>query len=185
MGRRSAGHSFMPGKWVFPGGRIDRKDFGVVCASELAPGVAAALEADLTPRRARALAVAAVRETFGETGLRLGRKGLLSSNLAWQAFCATGVAPDLGGLSYIARLITPPVRVKRFDTRFFVADAGDLVGRIPADSRELEEVAWFGLSDTAALDLPGATRRVLRHLADYLAGHARAPLFRRFRSPVG
>jgi 8-oxo-dGTP pyrophosphatase MutT (NUDIX family) len=27
LGRRHAGHAFLPGKFVFPGGRIDRADF--------------------------------------------------------------------------------------------------------------------------------------------------------------
>ncbi len=184
MGRRSAGHSFMPGKWVFPGGRIEPSDFRVACATELTPCVASELEASLPPARARALAVAAVRETFEETGLLLGRAASLPRGRAWTAFGAHGVAPDLACLGYVARLITPPVRAKRFDTRFFIADAAHLVSREPVDSRELEEIAWFALTATAALDLAAPTRMVLGHLAARLAGTAPEPLFRRFRSPA-
>ena len=34
MGCRSGGHNFMPNKWVFPGGRVDRCDFTAPAASE-------------------------------------------------------------------------------------------------------------------------------------------------------
>src|SRR5438105_2198542 len=73
MGRRHGGHNFMPGKWVFPGGRIDRCDFQAPYASDLRPEVAARLQKTAPPARARALAMAAVRETFEEVGLLLAR----------------------------------------------------------------------------------------------------------------
>ena len=73
MGRRAPGHVFMASKWVFPGGRIERADFTAAAASDLDPDSAARLQAEIAPRRARALALAAVRETFEETGLRLAR----------------------------------------------------------------------------------------------------------------
>src|SRR5918998_5474664 len=61
MGRRAGGHAFMPSKWVFPGGRIERADWSAPSASELEPQTAAKVGA-----RARPLAMAAVRETFEE-----------------------------------------------------------------------------------------------------------------------
>ncbi len=73
MGRRHRGHAYLPDKWVFPGGRIDRADFAVPAATELRPDVAALLERSAPARRARALACAAIRETFEETGLLLAR----------------------------------------------------------------------------------------------------------------
>src|ERR1700733_13234639 len=63
MGRRHGGHDFMPDKWVFPGGRIDRSDFRAPVASELRPEVAHRLYATGLARRARALALSAIRET--------------------------------------------------------------------------------------------------------------------------
>ena len=75
MGRRVGGHAFMPGKWVFPGGRIHRSDFGVPVARELGDETHAALARTCAAHRGRALALAAVRETFEETGLILGRRG--------------------------------------------------------------------------------------------------------------
>src|ERR671917_457150 len=55
MGRRAGGHAFMPSKWVFPGGRVDRADRRAPSATELRPEVAAKVGA-----RARPLALAAV-----------------------------------------------------------------------------------------------------------------------------
>ncbi|PXA86610.1 NUDIX hydrolase, partial [Caulobacter sp. D4A] len=77
MGRRNRGHAFMASKWVFPGGRVDRGDFDAPSASELSPEVAERLARHprhASPARlARALALAAVRETFEETGLLLAK----------------------------------------------------------------------------------------------------------------
>ena len=37
MGRRNKGHNFMPGMWVFPGGRIDRSDYHAPSIGEFKP----------------------------------------------------------------------------------------------------------------------------------------------------
>lgn len=71
MGRRAGGHAFMPSKWVFPGGRVDRTDFTAPAASDLNRETYEKLK--LTARHAspqlpRALAMAAIRETFEEAG---------------------------------------------------------------------------------------------------------------------
>ena len=74
MGRRSAGHVFMPDKWVFPGGRAERADAFAPSASELSPQVTALLAAARPatgPRTLRGLAQAAIRELREEAGLRL------------------------------------------------------------------------------------------------------------------
>ena len=41
----------------------------------------------------------------------------------WHEFAKAKVHPDLGNIHFIARAITPPRRPRRFDTRFFTADA--------------------------------------------------------------
>ena len=63
MGRRHAGMAFQPNRFVFPGGRVDPGDERVAAASELRADVAARLAAGTTPKRARGLALAAIRET--------------------------------------------------------------------------------------------------------------------------
>lgn len=163
MGRRSGGHAFMPDKWVFPGGRIHPSDFRVPTATELRPEVATALERGAPSSRARAIALAAIRETFEETGLLLARPGApVASRGEWRDFLAAGALPDLGALDYVARAITPPARNRRFDARFFVADAEALIALEPgAGSGELGELAWFDWPAALALDLPNITRVIL------------------------
>ncbi len=181
MGRRHGGHAFMPDKWVFPGGRIDRADFAVPCASELRPDVAGALERTGPARRARALACAAIRETFEETGLLLAQPAPpLRRAGAWGPFLARG-RPDLAALDFVARAITPPARTRRFDARFFLADAAALLSLDPASgSGELDELAWFDWTAAAKLDLPQITRAILAEAALRLDDPARPIPFHRF-----
>ena len=175
MGRRAPGHVFMASKWVFPGGRIDRADFTAASATDPAADSRARLEAELTPHRARALTLTAVRETFEETGLILGRAAPAASVAGpWREFRQAGALPDLAALTYVARAITPPGRTRRFDARFFMADASALLTPEPTSgSGELDEIAWLPLDEARALDLPAITRFVLGEVAERIAGPAR------------
>ena len=85
VGKRHDKVIFMPGKFVFPGGRVDATDNRVPVAADIPK----ALEKKLTggspkiaPARARALAVAAIREACEETGLCLGRQVALINGAA-------------------------------------------------------------------------------------------------------
>nr|WP_295659569.1 NUDIX hydrolase [Polymorphobacter sp.] len=182
MGRRHGGHAFMPGKWVFPGGGIDRGDFAVPAATELVGDVAAALARTTTQARGRALAMTAIRETFEETGLLLARPATPVKRAgAWRDFFAAGAAPDLAALDFVARAITPPARPRRFDARFFMADAGALLSLDPgAGSGELDELAWFDWEAAAALDLPQITRAILGEVRLRLGDPTRAIPCHRF-----
>lgn len=177
MGRRAPGHVFMASKWVFPGGRIDRSDFAAASVNELPSAEAARLTREVPARRARALALAAVRETFEETGLLLAEPAPPASVAGpWREFRAAGALPDLAALRYIARAITPPGRSRRFDARFFMADARALLHPEPtAGSGELDEIAWLPLAETRSLDLPAITRFVLGEVGERLA-HPDRPL---------
>jgi 8-oxo-dGTP pyrophosphatase MutT (NUDIX family) len=170
MGRRAPGHVFMASKWVFPGGRIDRSDFTAASATDLSSDVARRLEGELPTRRARAVALAAVRETFEETGLILGRRAPPAAVAGpWREYRQAGALPDLSVLSYIARAITPPGRSRRFDARFFMAPVEALLTPEPtAGCGELDEIAWLPLEDALALDLPAITRFVLGELSERL-----------------
>jgi len=173
LGQRHHGHVFMPNAYVFPGGRVSPHDSRVAPGSPLRADVAARLERAATPARARALAVAAIRETFEETGLLLaaGEDG----DGAWHA----KIAPELGALDYFFRAITPPNRVRRFDARFFFADAGHARGTLAGDG-ELENLAWFSLDEIRDLQMAGITRIALaefrRVLADPLARDPARPI---------
>ncbi len=175
MGRRAPGHVFMASKWVFPGGRVERSDAAAAVAADLSPVDAARLSREVPARRARALALAAVRETFEETGLLLARAAPPASVAGpWREFRAQGALPNLAALSYVARAITPPGRARRFDARFFMADASALLHPEPtAGSGELDEIAWLPLDEARGLDLPAITRFVLGEVAGRLSGVAR------------
>jgi len=163
MGRRHGGHDFMPDKWVFPGGRIDPSDFRPPVAAELRPEVAAKLNKTAPAKRARALGLTAIRETFEEAGLLLAQPGT-SRPVAgpWREFLQQGALPDLSALEFVARAITPPSVPKRFNARFFMAEADRLISlERQADCGELSEIAWPELDDAMALDLPIVTRIVL------------------------
>ena len=69
MGKRSAGHAFMPNKFVFPGGKVDAADSRLRPPGDLHPQVLARLMKGCSQSRARGLAMAAIRETYEETGL--------------------------------------------------------------------------------------------------------------------
>ncbi len=149
MGRREAGHRFMPGVRVFPGGAVDAQDFTAIAASPLKPGQAALLEQGTAPGLGHALAMAAARELQEEVGLCLG------------------VPPALDGLIYLCRAITPAASPIRFDARFFVAAATSVSG-CPMASREIEDPRWYTVSAALQCELAGATRAVLEVFASWL-----------------
>ena len=173
MGRRHDRHVFMPGKFVFPGGRVDRGDGRARALDELHPEVAAKLAlrpgGSMSRSRARALALAAVRETYEEAGLLIGRRTGRSPAASgpWAAFAERGVVPALSAFRFLARAITPPGRPRRFDARFFVVEAAEIGARLesPAGpSGEFDALAWLTLSEALGLELPAITRVVLDEL---------------------
>ncbi|WP_164157801.1 NUDIX hydrolase [Sandarakinorhabdus rubra] len=182
MGRRAKGHVFMASKWVFPGGRIHPSDYRVPAASELDIEAAAPLLRTAPAAKARALAAAAVRELFEETGLVLGAPGMARTrSKEWRDFLATGRLPHLAPLRFVGRAITPPVRPRRFDARFFTVEAEHLASLDPGSGcGELDEIAWFNWEEAAALDLPSITRAILADVAARLDDPARPIPYHRF-----
>jgi 8-oxo-dGTP pyrophosphatase MutT (NUDIX family) len=190
MGRRHAKLRFMPGKFVFPGGRVEPADEAIAAADSLSESVAARL-AVRNHRGApspRALALAAIRETFEETGLLIGAKTTTPADQApdaWRCFVRLGYVPRIGQLTFLARAVTPAHLPRRFDTRFFVADASSISHRIDgiahADA-ELTELAWLPIAEAQKLDVGTITGAILLELARRLnAGLAEdspVPFFR-------
>ncbi len=153
MGQRGAGAVFMPSKYVFPGGRVDSGDhtdavsLSAVCAARLGQHL---LPAAPPPA---ALVACVRRELREETSL-----------------CLPPAAP----LRFIFRAITPPGSPRRFDARFFLADADDIDGPLEDFSGaedELSHLHWVSLDETRTLDLPFITEIVLAELRALLAGH--------------
>ncbi len=180
MGRRHEGHKFMPGKFVFPGGRVDRADSRVLPATPLDSVTEGKLLKKMrgtpSPNRARGLAMAAVRETFEETGLIIGQASMApprTRSADWRAFAENGAAPALHGVRFIARAITPPKRVRRFDTRFFAVDEEHIQNDphdLSAGSDELLDLHWLSFEAARALDIPQITSIVLTELEARITG---------------
>jgi 8-oxo-dGTP pyrophosphatase MutT (NUDIX family) len=186
VGRRHDKVVFMPGKFVFPGGRVDTADGRVPVAAPIPKALEASLlkgRPQITAARARSLAVAAIREACEETGLCLGRASDDGTNQGktsaltgpWKPFADAGLLPDPSGLFLIARAITPPGRVRRFDTRFFTADASAIAHRVDgvihADA-ELVELVWVELGSKPLADLHRMTKNVLDELEKRLSAGA-------------
>lgn len=171
MGQRSSAHVFMPGAYVFPGGKRDPRDHALPFSGDLHPAVLNSLTASaarrLSAAGARALALAAARELFEETGVNLGMG-------------AEG--PDLSRFRYVARAITPPGNVRRYDARFFCcyADELGLDVRLTRDSDELSNVQWLDMTDLSGLNMPKITRTVLEDVTKLMIGDPSLP----FESPA-
>lgn len=196
VGRRHHGLVFMPGKLVFPGGRVDANDNRIPLANTLPEALEKKLlggRPKIEPSRARALVTAAIREVCEETGLCLGRKADSKQQAdqatrlsgEWKPFAEMGLLPDPSQLFLVARAITPPGAVRRYDTRFFTADASTIAyrieGTVHADA-ELVELVWIELGSSPLADMHPITRSVLSELEMRLAGgtlshHADLPLF--------
>ncbi len=167
FGRRRPDNVFLPDKWVFPGGRFDADDLAVSACDALEPKDHAALmyamPAAWTSAHATALALTAVREVFEETGLVIGVPGLMGAPVpeAWCPFAALGYRPAISSFRLVARAITPPGRTRRYDTRFFLADARVITFDCGQDDGEFTEKGWFTFDACRALDLPYITRLIL------------------------
>lgn len=174
MGQRGGGASFMPNKFVFPGGGVEAGDHALAPRRALSDACAARLAKEAAPGIGHATALSAIRETFEETGLRVA--GALSPDApapdpamgeSWAAFMKDGAEPALDALRFIFRAVTPPHLPKRFDARFFLAGADDVLGD-PDDfsgaSGELSRLAWVPLSEARRLELPFITAIVLAEI---------------------
>jgi 8-oxo-dGTP pyrophosphatase MutT (NUDIX family) len=167
--RRQTSMAFAAGMYVFPGGGLMASDVehDVPWSGPDAAhwGDLFSCDADL----ARGLVVAAVRETFEETGILLaGPDGdTVVSDTSGADMQAARLTLDAGELAFAdflrdhglvlradllgawAHWITPAFEPRRYDTRFFVAalPAGQRVGAI---SREADQADWMPLSRVLA-----------------------------------
>ena len=173
MGKRSARHEFMPSVYVFPGGRVDPSDSYAPALGHLNTRTREILEAAMTPARAKACVLAAVRETYEETSLILGEKYEIApraiNDPSWKAFHAEGYLPTLSNIELFGRAITPPHRDKRFDTWFFLARLNaEQASRPFANSAELVDTGWFSFAQIQELKMHRATQMMIGQLEDYL-----------------
>ncbi len=166
MGQRGRDAAFMPGKFVFPGGAVDANDGTVPLMPMDRLHVDRLSEhSDVQPT---ALAAAAIRELWEETGQILGRPASWPDPpRGWRGFAATGHRPNGGALEFFFRAVTPKGRARRFDARFFLAHADTL--RTDPDNfskaeDELSHLQWIPLNEARNFDLPFITQVVLAEL---------------------
>lgn len=175
MGQRGSSAAFMPDKVVFPGGAVDPEDSGLPFEAPLPPDTARRLAAHADPALVIPIALAAIRELWEETGVRLAHPDPVPRPAlppSWQGFAAGGFRPRTEDLRLVFRAVTPPGRPRRFDARFFLVDAAALAS--PPDdftlaSGELSGLRWVDLTVAGSLPLPFITGIVLSEIAALLA----------------
>lgn len=138
LGRRAGKHRFLPNVYAFPGGRVDLSD-----RLELPHKQLEYMKSLLQP-----MAVAAVRETWEETGIPLG------------IVAAGRLKPDLSGLRYLCRAITPAESPIRFHARFFLRDVTGMPLAL-GGSGELLDLAFRPLETALRLPLADITEFIL------------------------
>jgi len=167
MLRRRAGSEFVGGMSVFPGGGLDAED-----ASGDAPEAQRASERLGLAEGGLAYSMAAIRETFEETGILLAREAdgsfvdlredgqakrfhaqrgeVDAGRLTLAALLeAEALRPATDSLSYVGRWITPLGPPRRYDTRFFVAPAPPGQQAL-ADQREAVDSEWVSPANALA-----------------------------------
>lgn len=138
LGRRAGKHRFLPNVYAFPGGRVDLSDRLETPFKPLGN-----ISSSLQP-----MAVAAVRETWEETGIPLG------------SLAAGRLQPDLSDLRYLCRAITPAESPIRFHARFFLQDVTGMQLTL-GGSGELLDLAFRPLEASLRLPLADITEFVL------------------------
>lgn len=180
--RRARNAGFVPGAWVFPGGRVDPEDGAPDVVARLHGATPDAVSARLGfppgTGQGAAYVVAAVREAFEETGILVGcaadggplpsnpgpgtgaatlaglRRSLLDGRSAFaEVLAATDAWIQTASLEYISHWITPAAEPKRFDTRFFAAVVPGETG-VEVDGTEVTDATW--VTPAEALERHGA-----------------------------
>ncbi|MBV9521399.1 MAG: hypothetical protein JO010_01315, partial [Alphaproteobacteria bacterium] len=131
------------------------------------------------------LARTALRETFEETGLVLGRPQiagqapLAALSPIERAYAANNLRPDFGLLTYIGRAITPTMSPLRFHARFFLGDGREAAGALAANG-ELEDLRWRPIAPVAGEWISDVTLIMLDHAVAVWNGAAHSVLFYRY-----
>ena len=176
MGQRGKGASFMPNKFVFPGGSVDKEDSEIISDDAINREMFQNLKMKSESGIESAIVAAGIRELWEETGLILGsfsKKILTTQHKSWEEFFRAGYQPNAKNMDLIFRAITPPGRTRRFDARFFLVNAENIHGDLDDFSNasgELSHLQWIGLTAAESLDLPIITQIVLKEVQSIMNG---------------
>ena len=177
MGQRGKNASFMPNKFVFPGGALDPGDSEIDFNGDIPTKCIEKLRLKADPSLAIPLIAAGIRELWEETGLILGSKSKTKMDSIpknWKDFFALGYQPSAHNIEFVFRAITPPGRTRRFDARFFLLSSDNIKGDLDDFSKasgELSHLQWIELNSTQNLDLPFITEIVLSEVLSKLKGN--------------
>jgi 8-oxo-dGTP pyrophosphatase MutT (NUDIX family) len=209
--RRTRKSAFVPGAYVFPGGRVDPDDAHadvIARLDGLTPDQAGSRLA-VEGQQAIGYYLAAVREAFEETGLLIGRsrsgesptpaarsetveslrRRLLEGRISFAEVLEEMECRIAGDrIEYIAHWITPVQEPRRYDTRFFLAAVAGPAEPV-LDEREMTDSRW--ITPAEALNLHGRgqlpmvfpTIKTLEALAPYSNAAAAAAAFRAVEIP--
>ena len=177
MGQRGKNASFMPNKFVFPGGALDPGASEIDFNGDIPTKCIEKLRLKADPSLAKPLIAAGIRELWEETGLILGSKSKTKMDSIpknWKDFFALGYQPSADNIEFVFRAITPPGRTRRFDARFFLLSSDNIKGDLDDFSKasgELSHLQWIELNSTQNLDLPFITEIVLSEVLSKLKGN--------------
>jgi 8-oxo-dGTP pyrophosphatase MutT (NUDIX family) len=176
MIKRAATLAFASHVWAFPGGGVHEADYDSHWACQT-PDV------NIEERAHR---VAALRETFEETGLLLIAGDLAPQTLSiaadWQAaraqvsaqaslftpwLRAQNLRLDLANMQPFSRWIPPEDAPRRYDTRFYLASA-DPQEALLADGQETEALAWVNPAHMLKQYQAGAQRMIFPTLMNLM-----------------
>lgn len=169
--RRSRSAGFVPGAYVFPGGRVDATDatpevIGLLDGLTPESAVVRLEMEDATPP-AIAYYLAALREAFEETGILVGlradgsapptaaedatvdaiRDDVMENRISFAEAIARMQCRIPGdAVEYLAHWITPEPEPRRYDTRFFAAKVRSGAKAI-VDPREMTDALWLTPDD--------------------------------------
>lgn len=173
--RRVRSSTFVPGAWVFPGGRVDEADRADAALGRWHPSGAGVDLADRLGVRldeATGFLNAALRECLEETGIgagliRLGsaaadrelpatarstvRQRLLRDELDWaRTLDALEAHVDVTRIAYIGHWVTPIQEPRRYDTRFFLAAVSRRM-ELDLAEHEMNAATWLPAADALRL----------------------------------
>lgn len=216
MLRRTANAAFAGGMYVFPGGRVDGDDhLHVYDQIRRGPGDGQAAQQLALGAEWRGFWIAGIRESFEEAGVLLAydrdgalldlhdaavharfdayRNALHDGDLSLDTICIREeLLLAVDRMHFLNRWITPEGRPRRFDTRFFVAEAppkqhGRHDDSETVDSEWISPAAALARNERGEFGLMSVTHRQLEMLAEYatlpalhavMTGERPFPIFR-------
>jgi 8-oxo-dGTP pyrophosphatase MutT (NUDIX family) len=195
MLKRTSRAAFAGGMFVFPGGRVDSDDhLHKYDARRVGPSEEQAAQQQALGAEWRGFWIAGIRESFEEAGLLLAytrggellaydddatharfdayRAPLHAGELTLRSICEReNLKLAVDHIHFYNRFVTPLGRPRRFDTRFFIAEAPPgQTGR--HDEKETVDSIWISprealrRNDAKEFDLMNVTRSQLERLAE-------------------